>query len=374
MLSQDCSKRNKWKIGWGVTSKCNMKCRFCYSRKARNEDKELPLKKLTNFVNRNAEYIESINYGTGENTLSKRWFELVAYIRDNHPWIKQALTTNGTLAVAIENRSTPWLFDALDEVDVSFDFCNPTPHCEMRYHGDSHKWAMQTIQMCRDKEIPTTLVIMCIDATLDLANLKGIFDIAEQYGCYVRLNIYRPTGESDFPLLSSKVLVRALDWILAHNAVVSLADPLFSSLILNEAKHDCSGRSSLRILPDGSVTASTYLVQPRYRKAHISDLDLRENDEISSRLLKPLGDVDVMPPLCESCPYCQHCRGGAMDRRILWYGTLKRRDPYCPLENGGNLYHWQEVHPILKEVGPTVHDGYLPTLIFSPGTASEKVS
>ena len=27
----------KWKIGWGISNLCNMRCGFCYSRKARQE-------------------------------------------------------------------------------------------------------------------------------------------------------------------------------------------------------------------------------------------------------------------------------------------------------------------------------------------------
>jgi len=29
----------KWKIGWGLSNKCNMACKFCYSRKVRREQK-----------------------------------------------------------------------------------------------------------------------------------------------------------------------------------------------------------------------------------------------------------------------------------------------------------------------------------------------
>ena len=28
---------NKWNIGWGAVSECNMKCQFCYSQKVRKD-------------------------------------------------------------------------------------------------------------------------------------------------------------------------------------------------------------------------------------------------------------------------------------------------------------------------------------------------
>ena len=52
----------KWNIGWGTTSLCNMKCKFCYSKFHRNETKDLGLKEWLHFVDGNHEYINSINY------------------------------------------------------------------------------------------------------------------------------------------------------------------------------------------------------------------------------------------------------------------------------------------------------------------------
>ena len=31
----------KWNIGWGFTSKCNMRCAFCYSEKKRESQKDV---------------------------------------------------------------------------------------------------------------------------------------------------------------------------------------------------------------------------------------------------------------------------------------------------------------------------------------------
>ena len=69
-----------------------------------------------------------------------------------------------------------------------------------------------------------------------------------------------------------------------------------------------------------------------------------------------------IPKDCQDCEYVNSCKGGVYDRRILWYGTLKERDPYCPLRNGDTL-------PTKKFECSTkgrisIHDGYLPTLFF----------
>ena len=124
----DLKKENmmkNWKIGWGVTNLCNMNCSFCYSKKARGLNHELSFDSLKLFVDKNEPFIESINYGTGENTLSENWIKLLIYIHKKYE-LDQALTTNGTLAPLIyKNVIGDSILEALEEVDVSLDFFKP---------------------------------------------------------------------------------------------------------------------------------------------------------------------------------------------------------------------------------------------------------
>ena len=80
----------KWNIGWGTVSNCNMNCQFCYSKHRRKNSRDLGFSDWIRFIDENHEKINSINYGTGENTLKEDWFDLVAYIRKNYPQIRQA--------------------------------------------------------------------------------------------------------------------------------------------------------------------------------------------------------------------------------------------------------------------------------------------
>ncbi len=59
---------NNVDVGWGIVSACNMKCKFCCRVNARENLKknDVGLKEWIGFVDRNAENIDSINYGTGE--------------------------------------------------------------------------------------------------------------------------------------------------------------------------------------------------------------------------------------------------------------------------------------------------------------------
>ncbi len=115
----------KWNIGWGAVSHCNMNCQFCYSKHRRKYSNDLVFDDWIKFIDENHSKINTINYGTGENTLEDNWFKLVSYIRENYPGIRQALTTNGYLSEAVKNPKNMQIFiDAVDEVDVSLDFCD----------------------------------------------------------------------------------------------------------------------------------------------------------------------------------------------------------------------------------------------------------
>ena len=151
----------KWKVGWGVTARCNMRCPFCYSLSARKTCNDLPLETLTAFVDRNAAWIDSINYGTGENTLSDTWFSLVKYIRHKHPTIRQALTTNGYLCQALAQQpDRDEILASIDEVDVSIDYHESSRHIACRGHQKAFDWAIETIALSREKGIPTSIVVI----------------------------------------------------------------------------------------------------------------------------------------------------------------------------------------------------------------------
>jgi radical SAM protein with 4Fe4S-binding SPASM domain len=290
----------------------------------------------------------------------------VLHVHERHPSIRQAVTTNGSLYHMLANKDEALrIFGALVEVDVSLDFCDPARHNEFRRCAEAYSWALETIEECVTRGLMTTVVVLGTDETLDLRNLSELFDIAGSRQCFVRINIFRPTPGAHQVPLSYNVLKRALLWMLSRHSVVALADPLFAAIALGEERVDNSGRTSLRILPDGSITPSTYLVDHSYRAAHISDARIG-GGLLSSVLLNTIGDVGRIPAACDPCAYRETCRGGAYDRRLLWFSDLLERDPYCPLRHEKDLASWRVTSAARLSTGPTVHDGYLPTLIFRP--------
>ena len=156
-------------------------------------------------------------------------------------------------------------------------------------------------------------------------------------------------------------IIDAITYISRKYTVLAINDALFSSILTGKTIHDPSGDRSIRILADGSITPSTYLIKDNYIVGSIKEKNvlsrLEERDSISMIVKK------VIPDDCKDCVYCDQCAGGVYDRRYLWYGTLQHRDPYCP---GAFLDVPVDTICTSKEEVHSVHDGYLPTMFFRP--------
>ena len=360
----------QWKVGWGYTGKCNMACPFCYSKSTRENPfaSKQTLVQSLDFVRENSGSIESINWGTGENALDEEWWELITTIHDVAPHILQGVTTNGYLGeVCKESVSHKNIFlHCVDDIDVSLDFAQRDHHNNMRGNSKAYGWVMETLSLCNENNKPCSVVMLGCEETLSIPNIDRLFYFASEHACSVRINVLRPTRGVRMHPPSYHTVKDALIHMVQNYGVVSLADPLFAGLFGQEAK-DASGISSLRILPDGKITPSTYLIESPWIACHIADSGVLRLDQLSH--MSPFTNIadDQFPEACENCPIVERCRGGAKDRRILWYGTLFERDPYCPTRYGEES-KWGTIESIcmVTPEGPFIHDGYLPTVIFHP--------
>jgi radical SAM protein with 4Fe4S-binding SPASM domain len=353
----------KWNIGWGTVSDCNMSCQFCYSDYRRKDMGNLSLEEWKQFIDNNHNHIGSINYGTGENTLSNDWFKLVAYIRCSYPDIRQALTTNGYLAEGIKiKKNLDAFISGIDEVDVSLDFADKKKHSELRGQVKAYDWAIETLKLCQEYCKLSTIVFLGSKVNLYKENIDGIFKIAKRYNAILRMNIYRPTeGINDTAkkfIVDYDTLRESLLYIADKYKVISLGDSLFSNILSDEPRVDPSGDRSIRILSNGSITPSTYLISKNYIVGNIKDENILERLATDGRLSKIIHKV--LPEECNECIYAEKCGGGVYDRRYLWYKDLNKRDPYCPgaFKEEGNKIKVDNIN------FSSIHDGYLPTIFF----------
>ena len=302
-----------------------------------------------------------------ENSISDDWFSLIAYIRTKYPEIRQALTTNGYTSEVIQRDSDKKkiLLPAIDEIDISLDYADKKKHNEFRGQEHAFEWAIQMLKICKDENIQATIVCLGSAQNMYTDNLEGIFKIAKEYNALVRINLYRPTeGINGFTkqfILSPEKLLNILYWIDRNHHILSISDALLSNLVTNSFEEDPSGIDSIRILPDGSITPSTYLIEKNFIVGNILE------KEVMKRLTKemPMRAIifDCIPEECKHCKYVQLCKGGVYDRRYIWNKTLSKKDPYCIYTPGGEDFNKIEITDAKFN---SVHHGYLPTMFFEP--------
>lgn len=356
---------NKYSVGLGVTSMCNMNCSFCYSKDQR-DNSDVSINEWKLFFDNNNDFINNINFGTGENTLLEEWFDLVDYINKKYPNIEQALTTNGTLFPKIKN--DPYkkeiITRSISEIDISLDYGDEKTHNNFRGSEKAFQNAISTLGFCHEYKIQSTLVIMGIDDNLKPNNINKIFDIAREYGAFVRINFFRPVNsQCDLTPPKFKTIVKLLDYISNNELIVSLSDPLFNAVFTDtEAKNDPSSWSSVRILPNGYIFPSTYLISDTFKLSHITEINVLRNLS-ENAIIKKIIDREL-PKACQNCSESKRCNGGTIDRRYLWYNNLNERDPYCP-ERQGRATRLRS-YKVDNEGFSSIHDGYLPTLFFKP--------
>lgn len=358
------TKKRTWNVGWGPISACNMHCEFCYSRFKREQAADLSYEDWVAFVDQNYTWINSINYGTGENSLSEKWFRLVAYVRGKYPSIRQAVTTNGHLSYAVQKvKNLEAFVRGIDEVDVSLDFCDKDRHNRFRGQPNAFDWAMDTLALCREYGKSATIVFLGSKKNLSKENIDGLFAIADTYGAILRMNLYRPTeGVNAFSkafIAPSELVVETLKYIGRTYSIIALNDALFSPLLAGKPAGDPSGVDSIRILSDGGITPSTYLIGEPYIIGNIKEpgiLGALNERYAGNGILK-----NSIPEECLPCIYKDSCAGGVLDRRYLWYGSLRQKDPYC------KTCVVKERKPVVcveNIAFQSVHDGYLPTIFF----------
>ena len=142
-------------------------------------------------------------------------------MRQKYPEIRQALTTNGYLASAVEDRFCREAFViGIDEEDVSLDFANPEQHNRLRGQSQAYTWALKTLNLCQKDSKPATIVFLGSNVNDTTKNIEGLFNIAREKHVKLRMNIFRPTlGMDDRSkkfLLNFDVLVQILMYIYTH--------------------------------------------------------------------------------------------------------------------------------------------------------------
>lgn len=359
----ECCTLPKWSVGWGLTARCNMTCKFCYSAVTRSglaAVPDVPEKIALGFIRRHVSRISSVNFGLGEATLHPAFVSIVGELRRLAPSVRVAVTTNGHIArLAVES---PEMLHCIDEVDVSLDYCSPDAHDQSRGHPGAFRQALAAIDVCRSSGCQVSVVMIGTAATLALENVAGLVELCRSREVDLRVNLLRPRTRSSLSCHERSGVWRGLSYLAEHASSSQCSDQLLAPFVGHVPVAAVENGRSVRLLPDGSASPSTFLLGAGWLTSDVLSEGFRDLDALLEskpfRLFRGL----TPPKECSECSFVSTCGGGAPDRRWLHVAGQDAPDPYCP-----------RVYPVETEVAPrqcssspggNVHIGYLPTAVW----------
>lgn len=352
-------------IVWDITTRCNLRCRHCYSTAGRPSPKELTTEEAARVIDDLADMgVAAIAFSGGEPLLRPDFFDLVREARDRG--IFPAVATNGTL---ITKEVARRLKEAgVGYVQISLDGASPATHDSFRGVEGAFERALEGIKNSVDQglfvEVSTTVT------RLNMGELNAIIDLCKK----LRVNWFMmfnfvPTGrgrfitENDLSPIERENVLREL-WnrlkedpelpvlstapqfarvaLQAEEGEVKVVPTHFYNMTLqgrleglSEFVGGCgAGRCYAAIEAEGDVQPCVFfpLTVSNVRKAKFSETwdtnpvfwDLRDREKLKGG--------------CGACKYKYVC-GGCRARAYGYFNDYLAPDPGCIM----NLKYWEEV-------------------------------
>lgn len=299
-----------------VTQRCNLNCRFCYSRNnLRNRLTDPPLSDLKRAIALLVKWgASSLVISGGEPFLRDDLAE-IALCAKRARVSGITLISNGTL---ITREALEPLASAVNIIAISFDGLSPTSPAWLR--GEQRFEILeQKIKLISNTGIKPHIIV-----TLHHKNVNEI-------------PVYRKLAENLGASLSfSMLLARG-----SHAGDFTLTDGELKTLGEDEATHggfssiSCrktcgAGTTSLSIEADGAIYPCHMLHRPELSMGNAFTDSLK--DIRSSSTTKRFDSLDSRD--FDDCQSCQHrpvCGGGCRARAFYSKGKFTSKDPYCAL-------------------------------------------
>ena len=301
-----------------VTQRCNLNCRFCYSRNSlRNHLADPSLSDLGKAIALLAKWKASrLVISGGEPFLRDDLPEIV--LRARGVGIGEvALISNGTL---ITQEALVPLSSTVDKIAISFDGWNPASPAWLR-DGQRFEILKRKIELISGAGIKPHIIV-----TL---HHKNVGDIPA----------YRSLATNLGASLSFSMLLARESYANSF----ALTDEELKTLGKDEAEHGDSpsiscrktcgtGTTSLSIEADGTVYPCHMFHQPELAMGNAFTDSLK--DIQSSSMARRFVSLDSKA--FDGCQTCRHrplCGGGCRARAFYAKGSLRAKDPYCALSN-----------------------------------------
>lgn len=324
----------------GVTSKCNMMCKYCSVRKPYSQIRELTTKEWKQAIKKLSSLgAFQIGFTGGEPTLRKDLVELAKFVTENNATFN--LTTNGWNVK--EDLIKELKKIGMSQCQVSLDCHIPEVNDKLRNKG-SCKRAIETIRLLKKHEI-----IVGIDCVVSNNNLEHIPDFidwlsAENIPFLTLIKIKKGdlTLEDFKKLLPNymeySLLIEKLCDRKNVHPCVTLDCGSVSNLQYTLKKQELGkvpvagcpvGHTLLSISPNGDMYPCVALSGQEFNLGNVLTANLNEIWE-NSNVLKELREVKKrVEGKCTNCTRLDYCRGGCRGMAYTLFNGLWDSDKTC---------------------------------------------
>ena len=342
--------RTPKKIDIDVTSRCNLRCRYCYHFESPGDTGgDLPAREWVRFfeeLNRCA--VTEVTMAGGEPFIREDLKEIIGGIVSNR--MRFTILSNGTL---IDDDMAAFLASTgrCNTVQVSLDGSVPVTHDSMRGQGSFVK-AAEGIRALQRHDVPVTVRV-----TIHRSNVHDLESVTRLLLDDLGLPGFSTNSASSMGLcrknaemvqLTIEERTLAMETLLHlnehHNGrIQAMAGPLAEARLWFEMEHamrqglpTLPGRGaltgcgcifhSLGVRSDGVMVPCTMLSQIELGRINRDDLrEVWQGHEELNRLRARSGMALSEFPFCEGCPYTRYCTGSCPGVAFNMLG-----DPYHP--------------------------------------------
>lgn len=368
-------------VGWSLGNDCPLHCTQCYSRSAREKGKNLNHILIDGVIDQlQSINVKTVNLGGNEpiytNGLNPK-NSLLPYIlkKLDSNGIKIGITTAGITLTTLEEMY-PEYMKYINDVDISIDSPREEEHDTNRGVRGIYKIASKAIQICRDYNIPHSIIMCGMRWNFTEDRINEMIDLCTITDSNFRVNPLKPIELKHMDdTLSIQQYFKGLDTILKRCVPIDLSDPAWatSAGIESSQVSGCPcGINSFRIhsiTPDGKIPVSPCVYLHDYKVGDLTHDSIK--DILDSNAFKVFRRRKAHPEMINGCVNCKNisvCGGGCASRSYLHNlhlsnGKIKsifQKDPYCPLDSAVHIQK-TKIEPSKEAL---VHMGYLCTGIF----------
>lgn len=331
-----------------VTSRCNLRCRYCYASGGESNTRELTTLEIYKVINQLLKIgVKDLIIGGGEPLLRDDLFEIVEYAKERHFYV--GVSSNGTLFDEIITQKLAKL--PIDHIQISLDASTSKLHDYLRNAVIFNK-VIDSIKMLVDFGV--TVWVETVVTKKNLSEIPKICKLCADLGV-VR---FKPTrmipigrarqepdlmlskGELKSLIISTRRLASEYKnrlTVLVDQTFLSLIDPKFKAKKiswLEEKYFGCkAARTICAILSDGTVTPCPFLRRKEFIGGNIRKTSLLKiwGESASFCRLRSKFRRDTE---CSQCPHGITCNGGCrasldVQDQITLNDVLFQKDLLC---------------------------------------------